>query len=377
MADSLLKRIELAVRGWFNSRAGDAERDPVLVESPSSVIPPERVNRILLLRQDRIGDVIVSTPILRALRRAFPAATIDMVLSKNNIAVRQAVEEYVDNIHLFQKSIIDLLLLRRRLRRASYDVVLDLMDNASSTSALLIGGARPVYAIGVDKVNRRVYTHVVPLADQSRVHIVERISRLTWPLNIAISGDDLHLAFPLTEKQINRAQQIVARKQGEIILAVNVSGSDVHRMYPEEKMINVLERLSALLRSTKDYQQVSLRILSAPQHVEMANRIAQTIGIQRIPPETSYAQFAACVAVCDMLLTPDTSIVHVAAAWKIPSTVLFSQDQRGLLPWTPYQSPCWPCITQDGALEAIAVDEVVEAAEAMIRSTVMRNSSDA
>lgn len=375
MADTLIKRLELAVRGWYNARVGRGAA-PVIVDAPFECVQRSDVQRILLLRQDRIGDVIVSTPIIRALRHWMPHARIDMVLSTNNIAVRQAVEPYVDRIQVFRKSVLHLLLLRRALRRERYDLVIDLMDNASSTSALLVSGAHARFAIGVDKVNRGVYTHVVPLADQSRVHIVERIARLTWPLGISIEGDDLRLSFPLSDQQRSSARQALARDSSERILAVNISGSDTHRMYPEVKMISALCQIREWCRS-RSIDDVGMRIMSAPAHADMAKRIAAASGVAVIPPQSSYGSFAACITESDMLLTPDTSAVHVAAAHGIPSVVLFSQDARGLLPWTPYASPCWPCITDSGALEAINPSEVVHAVQQLILQTTTRNGHDA
>ncbi len=374
MPDTLIKRMELAVRGWYNTRVGRGA-EPEVVEVAHECIQRADVHRILLLRQDRIGDVIVSTPIIRALRRHLPKARIDMVLSTNNVAVRQAVDPYVDHIHVFRKSLLHLLLLRRTLRRERYDLVIDLMDNASSTSALLVSGTDARFAIGVDKVNRGVYTHVVPLANQSRVHIVERIARLTWPLGISINGDDLRLSFPLSDQQRASARQALARGSSERILAVNISGSDAHRMYPEEKLIDVLLQIRHWCNS-QSMTGIGLRIISAPMHADMARRIGAACGAAVVTPQASYGSFAACIAESDMLLTPDTSAVHVAAAHGVPSVVLFSQDSRGLLPWTPYAAPCWPCITDSGALEAIEPVEVVRAVQQMLKSTV-RNGRDA
>jgi ADP-heptose:LPS heptosyltransferase len=305
-----------------------------------------------------------------------PHAQIDMVLSTNNIAVRQAVADQVDHIHVFKKSLLHLVVLRRRLRRQRYDLVIDLMDNASSTSALLISGARATFSIGVDKVNRGVYTHVVPLADQTRVHIVERIARLLWPLGVDLRGEDLRLSFPLTDTQRQHAASLMTDPHGRPVLAVNTSGSDVHRMYPEKLMITLLQRVSERW-CQEGPGAVKLRIISAPMHSDMAHRIGQACGIDVVPPQSSYASFAACIAAADMLLTPDTSAVHAAAAHGVPSVVLFSQDSRGLMPWLPYATPCWPCVTTKGALETIDVDDVRKAVDAMIVASIENKSGDA
>ncbi|MFN6113513.1 MAG: glycosyltransferase family 9 protein, partial [Bacteroidota bacterium] len=243
MAETFIKRLELAVRRFYNGRVGRSGQ-PMLVSEAKDVIGYSSLRRVLLLRQDRIGDVLVSTPVIRELRRLLPQAEIDMVMSTNNISVRQAVDSEIDHVHVFRKSLLHLLVLRRALRRRRYDLVIDLMDNASSTSALLISGAQARMAIGVDKVNRGVYTHVVPLADQTRVHIVERIARLLWPLGVDLRDEDLRLTFPLTDLQRATAVGLIRDGSQRPLLAVNISGSDVHRMYPETKMIELLRQIS-------------------------------------------------------------------------------------------------------------------------------------
>src|SRR6185436_3856518 len=85
--------------------------------------------RILLIRMERIGDVLISVPVLRALRDRYPEGRIDLLLSRANLAVRDAVEPFVDQVWCYQKSVRSALGLFRAVRRARYDVVVDLIDN--------------------------------------------------------------------------------------------------------------------------------------------------------------------------------------------------------------------------------------------------------
>lgn len=363
MAETLIKRIELAIRGRYNrwvSRGGD----PTIVAEPraTSVVAPDA--RILLLRQDRIGDVLVSTPIIAAIRRRFPDASIGMVLSTNNQAVAYTVEPYVDRIHMFRKSLLDLIRLRRKIRACSYDVVIDLMDNPSSTSGLLIQGSRAPLAIGVDKENRRIYTHVVPLADRTNVHIVERISRVTWPLGFAISHDHLRPLIPGVHPR--GEQQDLRAPDRTYTLGVNISGSDAGRMYPEEQLTAVLRAVINTFGTATAAGRIRIEIMSAPHHHEMASRIASACGTDLLPPMPSFRDFSQAIGRCDLFFTPDTSAVHVAAAWNIPSMVLFAQDDRLLLPWYPYGTRCWWCIARNAPLSAISTEEVGRVLASMV-----------
>lgn len=366
MAESLIKRVELAIRrrynGWVTRGA-----DPLIVDAPCAapIVAPNA--RILLLRQDRIGDVLVSTPIVAEIRARFPDATIGMVLSTNNKAVAYTVEPFVDRIHLYRKSLIDLFRLRRELRSCRYDVVIDLMDNPSSTSALLIQGSAAPLAVGVDKENRRVYTHVVPLADRTSVHIVERIARVTWPLGFGLAPSDLRPRIPgaVPRRDAPQASSTLATHR----LGVNISGSDVDRMYPEEQMTSVLRSVANTYANEILNGTLTIALMSAPHHHEMAVRIADAIGATCLDPMPSFRDFAQAIGSCDMFMTPDTSAVHVAAAWNVPTVVLFAQDDRKLLPWYPYNTRNWSCIAHNAPLAAIAAENVVAVVTAMIHET--------
>ena len=73
MAETFIKRLELAVRRFYNGRVGRSGQ-PMLVSEAKDVIGYSSLRRVLLLRQDRIGDVLVSTPVIRELRRLLPQA---------------------------------------------------------------------------------------------------------------------------------------------------------------------------------------------------------------------------------------------------------------------------------------------------------------
>lgn len=362
MASSFLKSLELGIRRGFNRRTGRGV-DPAVVDAPRDVVQAGATTKILLLRQDRIGDVLVSVPVVRAIRQRYPQATIDMVLSTNNIAVRDAVEPFVSSILIYRKGLPGLLRLRRELRARRYDVVIDLMDNASSTSALLVESTAAPVSLGIDKENRRVYTHVVPLADRSRVHIVDRISRLLWPFGIDPATVDRRLAFPLTEEdRVGGRHRVRPDDQRRMVFAVNISGSDATRMYPEDKMVAVARYARSRFSS------IETVILAAPSHRNEQLRIAEASGCRAIEPTPSFRAWAAVIDACDALLTPDTSTVHLAAAFGKPSVVLYVHDRPDLLPWYPYATPSWPVETTTNAIANIPIDDVQRAVDGCLET---------
>jgi ADP-heptose:LPS heptosyltransferase len=93
-------------------------------------------------------------------------------------------------------------------------------------------------------------------------------------------------------------------------------------------------------------------------------QIALTSGADPIPPQMSLQQFAAIVHEFDLLLTPDTAVVHIAAAWKIPTVALYHADPA-ITPWVPYHTP-HRAVTDPSGVAAITVDRVIAAVDDLI-----------
>jgi ADP-heptose:LPS heptosyltransferase len=353
--DSWLKRVELAVRRAFvrGVRAGNIPR---MITRPMDAF---KLNapRILILRQDRIGDVLVSEPIVRAIRAALPAATIELLLSPNNLAALPAMAPHINGHLVYEKGLAGLIRTIRTIRAQRYDIVIDLMDNASSTSSMIVSYARSRYALGIHKENAAVYSHVVPLRDKATVHIVDRLGQLLLAFDRDPATLDLRLHYPVSEA--DRAAAITrlggplrgtARRFG-----VNISGSGEHRMYPAEGIIDVVRA------TRREHPEWDVVLLAAPQERERQLAIAQASGARAIEPSSSFHEFACTLSVLDAVMTVDTSAVHVIAAAQVPSVVLFVHNDPGLLPWYPYRSLCEPLETIGAQVAEIPVADVIAA----------------
>jgi ADP-heptose:LPS heptosyltransferase len=309
--------------------------------------------KILVMRQDRIGDVFVSTPVLHALRERFPHAQIDFLLSRNNAAALFAIEPLVNKIHVLHKNSMQMLLLLWRLRSSRYDVLVDLNHTASSTSNLLIRctGARRSIVLKTSRPTPA--TDQVPQGDRSVRHIIDVLCDLVLPLGIDIASEDRRPRVPIRHDIMNEVRAKLQAGVSNQILGVQISGSSTDRIYPNGALEQVISTIS------RQFPAVKIVVLSAPSDRPRAEALAAHTGTEYVDPGQSYQHFAAAIACCAWLLSPDTAAIHVAAAHNVPSVVLFSRDHRGFLNWLPYNSPCWPIITEEASLSSIAPELVI------------------
>jgi ADP-heptose:LPS heptosyltransferase len=120
--------------------------------------------RVLLIRLRLIGDVVLSTPVIRALRRAFPEARLSYLVERDAAAVVTG-NPHLDEVLIVERSrglmrVIDDLRLAWMLRRRRFDVVIDMHGGPRSSWLALASGAPR--RIGYDMPGRQwLYTRTV------------------------------------------------------------------------------------------------------------------------------------------------------------------------------------------------------------------------
>ena len=103
-------------------------------------------------------------------------------------------------------------------------------------------------------------------------------------------------------------------------------------------------------------------VLFQPTDKGEAKAIAQSSGNVILSPETkSFDRFAALLKHASFLVTPDTSAVHLAAAFQIPAVALHFQPDRTIRIWEPYGVDCENLVSAEPGLQAISPGDVFRA----------------
>ncbi|MGB9770573.1 MAG: glycosyltransferase family 9 protein [Candidatus Kapaibacteriota bacterium] len=279
-------------------------------------------NKILLLRQDRIGDLLVSVPFLRTLRQYFPTKKIDILLSYRNIVAKSCIQKYIDDIILFPKNPLERIKVIHRIKRRNYELVIDPFDNASFTSSIIINLVKPRFSLGFDKENRNVYSFVVAIPDKMEKHIVERICALLRPFGIEPDKVDKTLEYPSISGNL-------LPLKNKIRVGVVVAGSSKSKFWGVENLAELIN----LINQKYDFEII---VFATPNYKNLISFLSTRNNIYVAPFTNDFDAFVAMVSSCDYLITPDTSVVHLASAFKIPVLVFYSfiSDKFGM-PWFP------------------------------------------
>jgi ADP-heptose:LPS heptosyltransferase len=365
--DSFLKHVEIRFRKGLIRLLG-------IFVSRRTPLPPSfdfQYCKIIFIRQDRIGDVLVSTPLFAAVKRRYPDAVIDVLMSTknhfvlhNNSAVRK---RWIYDKHNLRAS----LAMIRSVRRERYDFAVDLMDNPSATSTILclLAGAR--WNVGIEKNNSFVYDITVPMLSRKETHIVDRLAQLLRVFRIDPDIERLTVRYTPGAEARRFAKEAFQRLHLDFstVIGVNISAGGAVRYWGTEHFRLLLNYLRTM------YSVFPVLVLCTPADTLLGEDIVFGIPGTALSPVTeTFDQFAALIQGVSFLITPDTSAVHLAAALNIPAVVLYVQSNKELRIWEPYGTPSETLVTDIDDLSTIPLEQVTSAVDRLLLKTLLKHS---
>ncbi len=312
--------------------------------------PQSPPRSVLLIRPDRLGDAIISTPLIKHLRRAWPDARLDILLGPKNQAIAPLLP-CIDRCHVLSIHPLQTLSAIHALRSARYDLVLNLLlkPSASARAAALLSGGRSVVSLDTLWDGRASHTeHVV----NATCRVLEVLGFAEVP-NEPLEPDD-SLGVVIADAALAHGMRTLDADQPSVL--VNISASHADRRPGENWYSKLLRGLAgAGLRAF---------VVGLPSDEARARRLAETTSATCIPPEADYGAFAGYVAAADVVITPDGSVVHLSAATGRPTIVLASSAHTAQQ-WSPWGVPSQTFASQ-GSLDSIPVADVIIAAQSLM-----------
>jgi ADP-heptose:LPS heptosyltransferase len=333
--------------------------------------PPKhiaQIRKILLLRQDKIGDALISTPLISIIKKNYPDIQIDFLLSESNYFVFDN-EPLVKNKWKYQKRTGSVLKLLKNIRKEKYDFVLDLMDNPSTTSTLLCLFTKAKWKAGLSKENDFIYDIVIPMLPKKNSHVVDRLIRIVTALNINPDKEKIEIKYNTGSESEKLAGEFLDKNniKDKIKIGLNISPVTGEKFWGIDNFKKFIEYLS------ENYPDYFIIPLSQPGDKSVVKEIVKSYKNIVLSPEThKFDEFAAIVKKMDFIITPDTATVHLASAFKIPSVVLYMQTSDDIDIWTPYNADTEPVITNTNNLGNIEPLKVCEA----FQKIVLRNKKE-
>ena len=321
-----------------------------MLPGPAQTTLPPPTNsdyRVLFMRYERIGDMIMATSLIRNIARALPAGKVDVLGTPTTKAVLERNPYVGEVLTLDRRSWRSYTDLMKHLRRQRYTVMVDGRINNPpifTSTPLLMYAGRARFRVGARGERKpRIYNVCVP--EWNRVdHYIEGSKRLAVPFGVDPAADDWQPEIYLSEeeraqaeRQWEEATSLVAAEMGGSSkrLLVNLSASEPKRRWPDGKFIATLQAVR-----TKN-PRMPIIVIGLPAEWDSVSKVASEAHALAVKTPNLRDAFA-LVATSDMTFTPDTSISHAASAFRRPSLVLLKREHKPYAPWnTPGEIIAW------------------------------------
>lgn len=280
------------------------------------------VRTVLLVRPNlRIGNTILSTPFIPALRAMFPGARLLVLGSETSGVVLENLP--IDGVHVLSRSFVlrpwRLTGLLRRLRAERIDVAVEAgMGSFSGSMFALLSGAR--YRVGCEGSASRFLNVRVP---RPRVaHVRDRIPEFVRALGGECSDE---LVWRVSAQESDAAGRLLAdpaRADQQLergFLAIFVGGH-LDKRVPDDQWVAIVEEL--------DRAGARFVVLAGPEEHALRDRLAArpSLGRHVLPPQPLRI-VAAVMARADLVLTTDSGPMHLSSALGRPTIALLERER--------------------------------------------------
>lgn len=315
--------------------------------------------RILFIRDDGIGDLMVSMELIRAIREASPTFTVDLLCSPQNAALGRTLPFINEVIVHRRRFLLAAWPTWRRLRANRYDVVIDgrvAIANVNKQTMMLLLSTGAPWRVGIaGRRNDRVYS--VPIRLDRIEHWVDAIVALGRPFGIGPNDRSWRARLPLADADRAAAGGRWSRVgTGRPRILVNPYSASADRQWPMDRFGPVLARVRERLPSAP------IIIPTMPGGDPEAEALAHPVGGVAMP--LSLADVTALTATADLVISPDTAITVIASAFDVPTLALMRRDTDQ---WVPYQARGRVAWSDDPrSLHGLRVERVLESLDAII-----------
>ncbi len=293
------------------------------------------IQKILVIRVDEIGDAILSTPVFRALRQHFPSAEICALIKpltrevyENNKNIDRIIlaDSWLGSWAAPKASFFSFLKLIKRLRRESFDLVIELhTDPRSIILASLVGK----YCIGYGY--RGLGFLLNKKAKHSNKHIIEQCLDV-----VRLLGADTSpvLELPLQDNAVLLVRKKLAGMGFDIaspkhhLVCISPGAGRVNKLWFNDSWAKLL---LALLKK-KNVFIIFAGTLPEAKIVEEIIALAGTSSkkILNFCGKTSLQELFALVSHCSLVIAPDSAIIHIANACSVPSIGLYGPTEPAI-----------------------------------------------
>ena len=295
-------------------------------------------SKTLVIRFSSIGDIVLSTPLLRVLRTRFPDGQIDYV-TRSEYAELVKSNQNLNHTYEFDASegFDGLRALKKKIRNERYDLIVDIHDSLRSKYLRSLHGPQ------VTVVNKRVMQRSMLVNFKKNVYkditpVAERYIEAVKDLGVVNDGKGLEIHIP-DETLFRVSGKIAGLKlnQFEKVIGICPGARHFTKRWPPERFA----RVGAACAQKTDSK---LLLFGGPEDETICNQICWDINNQTssgkatsLCGQLGLLETAAAMEYCDVVITNDTGLMHIATAMHRKIIAIFGSTVKefGFFPYDP------------------------------------------
>lgn len=280
---------------------------------------------ILFLRHDgKIGDYIVSSFVFREIKKQSPNTKIGVVCSQKNAYLFDN-NPYIDHLYIVKvKNILDYIKCGRAIAKEYYDVLINPTVTLRNRDLFFLRTISANYYVGYQKESYKLFNANVVGNNLHFSQIYQQALKLIGFNDICTDYD-----MPNNKQSEQEITAFIQEKQLDKYITVNFFGAGSARRFSEEKM-------QALLAYLTSKTILPIVLLTMPNETERLLKLAsQYKNVFIYEKTTNVFHTIALIKFSDVLISPDTSTVHIASGFNKKLIAFYNSDEENFIHWHP------------------------------------------
>jgi ADP-heptose:LPS heptosyltransferase len=283
------------------------------------------VRKVLVVRlNERLGNLLLVTPVLAAVRRALPDAQVDLLCLDRYADLLAGSPDLDRTITMrlrWRLPLVTIVRIVRRLRREAYDLVIDGGRGSSFLGAVCVALSRGRFRVAHADARYGAAFNVHVQKQTDYEHKVELLLDLL--LGLGIPAVTREVVLPLSDADRAAAAESwrdLGLPDVGPVVGVHVGGRGPKRW--------ALDRFLALVGSVTAELRVPVLLFAGPEERQRLDQARDRIPAATVvAPMLGARRFASVVARCAVFVSGDTGPMHLAAAVGVPTVAIFSTSQ--------------------------------------------------
>ncbi len=286
----------------------------------------DNINNILIIRLSSIGDIVLSSPIVRVLKNSYPFGSLFFITFdhfRETIIYNRSIDEkiFMSKTELKTDASNYLSKCYENLTNTKFDVIIDLQNNRYSKKIISHLNYSNLYKLNKQRLHKLSLVFLKkPLIGNYSV-VENYFSCLNNDLDI--QNDNLGLEFWLENESVYPTERKLKINKEKIIVSIAPGASHKTKQWLPDYFAELVN-----LFANEFNRNIEIRLLGSSNEIDITDYIEKKskMNIRNFVSKTNLIASAQLIDESDLFVTNDTGLMHIAAARKVPTIAIFGSS---------------------------------------------------